>query len=379
MKVSLERQADALLGEQGTDHERVPLRDADRVLVHELVEFAGHGPEIEVTQALAHRVCPDFLQRGHDRLDVRAGREESQFDEVHRHRLVVLVHRVHHGVDQHLLVGLRQLGHVAKVDVRDPPVAHREDVPRVWVSVEQPELEQLSQPRYHPHPDKLVQIDPRVLEPLDVRAANAVDPLHYEHFVTADLTLHPRDLDIPVVPEVLPEVLEVPGLLDVVQLLQQFFSKLVHDQLRVAPQPRLGQRVEQLGDPPEDPQVPQDDRLHPRPLHLDGHRLVRLAQHSLVHLPQTGRRDRALGDARKHLPDIATRQLPLQNRKRLRVRERRHIVLQHAQLVHVVLAHDVRSVGQDLARLDERRPQPRQQVAQLGRPPPDQVRVVLGP
>ena len=41
----------------------------------------------------------------------------------------------------------------------------------------------------------------------------------------------------------------------------------------------------------------------------------------------------------------------------LRVREGRHIVLQRAQLVHVVLAHDVWSAGQHLARLDERRPQ----------------------
>ena len=37
--------------------------------------------------------------------------------------------------------------------------------------------------------------------------------------------------------------------------------------------------------------------------------------------------------------------------------EGRHVVLQHAQLVHVVLSHDVWPAGQHLPQLDEARPQ----------------------
>lgn len=64
-----------------------------------------------------------------------------QLDEVLGHLLVVLIDGVHHRVDQHLLVGLAQLRHVAKVDVRDSPVPQSKDVARVRISVKQPELQ----------------------------------------------------------------------------------------------------------------------------------------------------------------------------------------------------------------------------------------------
>ena len=47
----------------------------------------------------------------------------------------------------------------------------------------------------------------------------------------------------------------------------------------------------------EDEQVPEDDGLHVRPLHLDRHLLPRVAQHRLVHLPT---RDSRLS-AKSHL------------------------------------------------------------------------------
>ena len=68
----------------------------------ELVELLRDDAEVEVAEGLAQRVLPDLLERGHDGADVGAGRQETQLDEVAGHLLVVLVHGVHHGIDQDL-------------------------------------------------------------------------------------------------------------------------------------------------------------------------------------------------------------------------------------------------------------------------------------
>jgi hypothetical protein len=44
----------------------------DGVLVHQLIELAGDGPEVEVSQLLALAVPPDLLQGRHDGGDVSA-------------------------------------------------------------------------------------------------------------------------------------------------------------------------------------------------------------------------------------------------------------------------------------------------------------------
>ena len=51
-----------------------------------------------------------------------------ELKETYRHGVVVLVHRVDHRVDEHLLVRLRQLRDVAKVNVRDAPILQSEDI-----------------------------------------------------------------------------------------------------------------------------------------------------------------------------------------------------------------------------------------------------------
>ena len=44
------------------DNKRVALRNADGVLVHQVIELAGHTPEVEVLHTLAHTVLPNLLQ-----------------------------------------------------------------------------------------------------------------------------------------------------------------------------------------------------------------------------------------------------------------------------------------------------------------------------
>ena len=68
-----------------------------------------------------------------------------ELDEVLGHVEVVLIDRVHDGVDQRLLVAGAQLRDVAEVAVGDAPVGQREDVARVRVAVEQPKLRDTSE------------------------------------------------------------------------------------------------------------------------------------------------------------------------------------------------------------------------------------------
>ena len=44
------------------DDKGVPLWDADRVLVHEIIELGCNASEIEIFQAASHAVLPDLLQ-----------------------------------------------------------------------------------------------------------------------------------------------------------------------------------------------------------------------------------------------------------------------------------------------------------------------------
>ena len=44
------------------DDQRVSLRNPDGVLVHQIIELGGYSSEVEVCQAAAHAVLPDFLQ-----------------------------------------------------------------------------------------------------------------------------------------------------------------------------------------------------------------------------------------------------------------------------------------------------------------------------
>jgi len=62
----------AYLGEKRADDQGVAFRDADGVLIHQLVEARGDGAEVEGCQALAFGVGPNVLQGGHDGADVGA-------------------------------------------------------------------------------------------------------------------------------------------------------------------------------------------------------------------------------------------------------------------------------------------------------------------
>mmetsp|Transcript_5496 Transcript_5496/g.18589 ORF Transcript_5496/g.18589 Transcript_5496/m.18589 type:complete len:270 (+) Transcript_5496:228-1037(+) len=269
---------------------------------------------------------------------------------------------MHHRVDQDLLVGVGQLRHVAKVHVGDAAVLEGENVARVRVPVEKAELQQLPQAGAHPHRDEVVHVDARLDDALGVRATDPVDPLHDQQAGPAVLAVHLGDLHRLVSLEVLVERADVARLLQVVQLLQELLPKLVHDELGVAAELPQRPGVDEAAEPAEQEQVAVDDRLDARAQHLDGHVLARGNQAAAVDLPQGGGRDGFLRDLTEDLLQGATQRLLHDVKGRL-VGERRHVVLQHAQLVHVVLADDVRAVGQHLPRLDEGWPKVREGLA----------------
>ena len=70
------------------------------------------------------------------------GVQGYQLHKIVCHALVVLVHGMHHRIDQGLLVALTQLSHVAEVDVSDAAVCQSKDIAGMGVTVEQTQLQQ---------------------------------------------------------------------------------------------------------------------------------------------------------------------------------------------------------------------------------------------
>mmetsp|Transcript_26791 Transcript_26791/g.56941 ORF Transcript_26791/g.56941 Transcript_26791/m.56941 type:complete len:369 (-) Transcript_26791:53-1159(-) len=270
---------------------------------------------------------------------------------------------MHHGVDQHLLVLLADLRHVAEVDVRDAAVRQREDVSRVRVPVKEAKLQELPEARHDPRSDKGVDVQ----VPLDggrVGAPNAVDPLHGDDLVARELRVHPGDLHKPVATKIVVKVLDVPRLLVVVQLFEHLLPEFVDDELGVAAEVAARVVVQEARQPAEEHQVALDGGQHPGPLHLDRHLLIRRPQRRAIHLSERRRRH---GLARYLAVDVADprAEVLLDDVEGLLVRERRHVVLQRAELLHVVGPNNVRPVRQDLPRLDERGPEVRERLPQL--------------
>lgn len=67
-------------------------------------------------------------------------KEAHQLDEIFSHAFIVLIDSMHNGINERLLVGLTQLGYIAKVHICNPAIWHGKDVAGVGVSMKEPEL-----------------------------------------------------------------------------------------------------------------------------------------------------------------------------------------------------------------------------------------------
>ena len=112
---------------------------------------------------------------------------------------------------------------------------------------------------------------------------------------------------------------------------------------------------QQPGDLVEQVDIGADLRFRIRPLHLDDD-AVAVRQHGTVHLADGGSSDRLGVDLQEEALDRQP-ELLFDHAERNFGRERRHLVLQLAQLDQDVLRHYVRPCREQLPELDEGRPE----------------------
>ena len=165
--------------------------------------------------------------------------------------------------------------------------------------------------------------------------------------------------------EVPVEGFRVPRLVRVVELEANRARELVDELLWIDELERAHALLQELRRLVEEPEVGLDLPRRLGALNLDRD-LLAVREHGPVHLPDRGGGERLLVELDERLLH-GQPELGLDRGTRLLERERRHVVLQAAQLDHDVRRHDVRPRREQLAELDERRAE---LVEHLPEPPP---------
>ena len=224
-------------------------------------------------------------------------------------------------------------------------------------------------PEDHLHPgvgDPVRQLAARVhrrqLE-LQIGELHALEVLERQHPHAGVVPVDPGHDDGVRVREVAPERVGVPRLELVVELLPDEARELVDEVVDVDEVERADALPDQAGGLVEEGKVVLDLTRRVRPLHLDDH-LVAVREHRPVHLADRRGCDRRLSELDERLlerqAEFAFDDLP-----HLRERERAHVVLQPAQLGDDVRRDDVGPGREQLAELDERRPELVEHLAQV--------------
>ena len=155
----------------------------------------------------------------------------------------------------------------------------------------------------------------------------------------------------------------MPSLELVVELLADEAGELVDQVVDVDEVERAHALSDQAGGLVEQGDVVLDLIRCVRPLHLDDD-LIAVRQHRAVHLADRRRRDRRLAELEERLLERQS-QLLLDHLAHLRERERRHVVLEAAELGDDVRGDDIRPRREQLAELDERRTELVEHLAQV--------------
>ena len=205
----------------------------------------------------------------------------------------------------------------------------------------------------------------------ELRSLQELERQHPRRRVAPD---HLRHGDLRRVAEVAPEGLGVAGLVLVVELLADRAAELVDECLGVDEVERTNALAHDARRRAHQLQVRLDLPRGLRPLHLHDD-LVACRQRRAVHLADRGSRDRRLVEGEERLLDREP-ELLLDHPAHVRERKRRHVVLQPAELGDDVGRHHVRPRREELAELDERRPE---LVEHLPQPPAavGELRVVV--
>lgn len=195
------------------------------------------------------------------------------------------------------------------------------------------------------------------------RRPQPAQPLHGQHARGGELGEDARDAHRLFPLEHPAETPQVRRFDRVVDLLLERPRQLVHDRRRLRHLELDELALGQAGQVLQDLDVGLDDAPQPRPLHLDHHLGARPDELGGMDLSQRGRGERlrieAAEDALDRSPELA-----LDDPPRLLSGERNSLILELLELLGDVERNEVGTGGQELAQLDERRPELLERAAQ---------------
>ena len=198
---------------------------------------------------------------------------------------------------------------------------------------------------------------------VEVGELDALEPLERQHPAAGVGAVHLRDEDARVGGEVLAEDLGGARLDPVVELAADRAGELVDDRDGVDEVEPVDAALDDAGDLVEQRQVALDLPGRARALHLDRDEAA-AGELGEVHLADRGRRDRDRVERGEELVDRRP-QVLLDHPLDVGVRERPHVVLELAQLGDDLGRDDVGAGREQLAELDERRPELVERLAQV--------------
>ena len=353
-----------------------PAGQAQLQRVDEIEALADHLDRIDVRQARAVVAVVQLLDRRAQLVLTLFRVAEPELGQPARQRIDVLGGGVDEEACQpgHVLVG--EAPRQPEVDETDAAVVEQQDVRRVRIAVEEAVAEDHRHPGVRHPVRKLTTLFERPRLEIEIRELRALEVLEREHARPRVAPDHLRHHDLVRIAEVAAERLGIPGFVVVVELLAHRPCELVDERLGVDEVERPHALADDARRGSHQLQVRLDLPGSLRPLHLDDD-LFAGRQGGAVHLPDRRRGDRPFLEREERLLDREV-ELALDHTAHLVEGERSDVVLQAAQLGDDVRRDHIGPRREQLAELDERRPELVQHLAQ---PPPavGKLRVVIPP
>ena len=257
----------------------------------------------------------------------------------------------------------RETAHDAEVDRRDMPLAVDEQVSRMHVGMEEAVAQRVAQERLHQRASERRQIEPARFKRGAVGERRSVDPFQRQDRARGALPVDRGHAEIRIVLRVVADLGDGGGFQPQVHLDgDRTRERIDHlDEPQPARLGRMALRIarREIHRVEVGPEAPLDAGAQ----HLDGKRMS--AGLRLVHLRDRGGRDRGAERGEQLGDRLAERRGD--RGFRLRLRERRHLVLQRFQIARERGPDDVGTRGEKLPELHVGRPEPRQRGGELDR------------
>ena len=365
VEVGRQRAPQPLQRDEGLDQQRQIGRQRQPVLAQDGGDIVHHPAQAELGQRGAAVLVDEgdhiLLQRLHVGVAGILGPLHQHLD----HRLGIALHQAEHQRQQLVAARIAEPAHHAEIDEGQPVARQVEDIARMRIGVEEAVLDDHLQHRLRAALRQQHAVEPGGVHPRQLMAGNAVDALLHIDPLAGPVPVDGRDDDVLAPGEMGGDTLGVVALALQVQLAAQRAPELAHQAGRLVGA-QVGPLVlGQLRQALEQAQIGLDDRADAGPAHLDDD-LGAVVQLRAVHLRDRGRRQRLgieagedlLGRRAQVLGELGAHHLD---------RHRRRLTVQLFEFGDPGRAEQVGAAGQDLAELDEGRPQILERHAQLHR------------